>query len=343
MGIVFGTAFLLIIIKYVLPWTAPFILAFLAAMIIEPGVRTVSDRLRLRRWIVSGIMTVSLFALTAAICKAVILNVSRGVSDLLRELPETLDGISGSLGWLNSRIENYISSAPDGIREYLDGAAEHIARSARELPGELSGTALKYLTRIASHMPKILLFTVTYAVGTFFISSRFAEVKGFILRQIPEKHRDKITVIKNGILSTLLKWLKAQLMLMSITFLELTAGFLLLRIPHHLLMALITSLIDALPVLGVGTVLLPWSLVQLITGNPTLALGLAVLYAAVTMIRSLLEPKLISAQLGLNPVAALIAIYAGFSCIGVAGMILFPAGLMILKQMNDEGIIKLWK
>ena len=341
--ICFGIFILFLAVKFVLPWTAPFILAFITAACIEPIVRYLVKHLHIKRWLISGLLTIALFALICFSCKAVILNATSSVTDFLKTLPETLGGVTDSLSWLNEKIYNYISSAPDGVREYLESALENIMLHIKELPGELSGTALKYLTQLAAHMPKILVFTATYGVGTIFISSRYTEVKSFILRQIPEKYRSKTASIKTGILGTIVKWLKAQLMLMGITFLELTAGFVLLRIPHPLLIAALTAIIDAFPVLGVGTVLIPWAVFQLITGNTTLALGLVILYAAITMIRSLLEPKLVSGQLGLHPVATLLAIYIGFSSIGIAGMILFPVGLIILKQLNDEGVVKLWK
>ncbi len=342
-GVVLGIIVIFLLLKFVLPLTAPFILAFITASCVEPAVKTLDRRLPVKRWCISGAVTFTLFALLFMLCRIAVSGMTSSVTDIIRDLPETLGGVTESLGWLNRRITGFIGSSPDGVREYLESAIENITLHIKELPGELSGAALRYITRIAAHMPKILVFTATYAVGTFFISSRYNEVKSFILRQIPEKYRSGMAGIKTGLLGTLVKWLRAQLMLMGVTFLELTAGFFLLRLPHPLLIAAVTALIDALPVLGVGTVLLPWAVFQLITGNTTLALGLAVLYAAVTMIRSLLEPKLVSGQLGLHPVATLLAIYIGFSSIGVAGMILFPVGLILLKHLNDEGVVKLWK
>ncbi len=332
-----------LLFKFILPWTAPFILAFLTAMLLEPIIRYVEKHIPLKRWLISSVLSAAFLALLIFLGQQIVTRAAAALSDFISELPQTLSGITDSLSWMNNKIYTYIDSAPNDIREHLETALDSILTSIQQLPGELSGTALRFITNIASYMPRILLFVGTYAVGVFFISSRYSEVRSFLLRQIPQKHQNKLTKLKTGIFGTLAKWLKAQMMLIIVTFLELTAGFILLRIEHPLLIALVVAFIDALPVLGVGTVLIPWAVLQLITGNTTMAIGLIVLYAAVTMVHSLLEPKLVGSQLGLHPVATLLAMYIGFSSIGIIGMILFPMGLIILKRLNDDNIIKLWR
>ena len=117
----------------------------------------------------------------------------------------------------------------------------------------------------------------------------------------------------------------------------LLAGFLLMGQRYALLLAAVTALVDALPVFGTGTVLLPWAAVCLLAG------ALAALYAVISAVRSLLEPKVMAAQAGLPPLAALAAMYAGFRALGVAGMILLPMALLFVKQLHDEGYVGLWK
>ncbi|MFQ8761084.1 MAG: AI-2E family transporter [Intestinimonas sp.] len=119
-------------------------------------------------------------------------------------------------------------------------------------------------------------------------------------------------------------WLKAQGMLMLITFGELTLGFLFLGVDLSILLAALTALVDALPVFGTGTVLIPWALLELLSGRFSMALGLFVLYLIVSLVRSLLEPKLVGDRVGLPPLAALLCMYVGFRAFGVVGMVLSP-------------------
>ena len=115
----------------------------------------------------------------------------------------------------------------------------------------------------------------------------------------------------------------------------------LLGLRYALLLAVLTAVIDALPVLGAGTVLLPWAVYDLLTGNVPLALGLAITYAAVTVLRSAIQAKLLGDQLGLHPLASLAAIYAGWTLWGVMGMLLFPILAICVKQALPG--LELWR
>jgi len=127
------------------------------------------------------------------------------------------------------------------------------------------------------------------------------------------------------------------------TFGELLLAFLLLKLDYAILLALLTAVIDALPVLGAGALLLPWAAVELLTGNYPLGVGLVITYGAVTLIRQCIQAKLLGDQLGLHPVASLIAVYIGYRAMGVWGMILFPMLFITVKQLNDRGVLTLWR
>ena len=129
----------------------------------------------------------------------------------------------------------------------------------------------------------------------------------------------------------------AELKLAAVAFILLLAGFALLKLKHPLMLAALITLVDAFPVLGVGTVLIPWSLLRLVQGDRVLGFGLLGLYAAIWLIRSVLEPKLLGKELGLDPLVTLVSIYAGFRLWGLGGMLLAPmvalAATQVLKRL----------
>ena len=131
-------------------------------------------------------------------------------------------------------------------------------------------------------------------------------------------------------------WLRAQLKLMGITFLILNVGLLVLRVRYPLLAALVITVVDALPVFGTGTILIPWALVLFLRGQTKTGVGLVVLYGAAALSRQALEPRLVGKQVGLNPVLTLLALYTGYRLLGVGGMIVFPITAMLLKQIWDH-------
>ncbi|MBO5797818.1 MAG: AI-2E family transporter, partial [Clostridia bacterium] len=142
---------------------------------------------------------------------------------------------------------------------------------------------------------------------------------------------------------TLWQMAKAYLTLMLLTFGELAVGLWLLRVPGALTLAALIALVDILPVLGVGTVLLPWGAVAFVNGDTTLGAWLLLLYALITVVRNLLEPRLVAHRVGLPPVVALLCLYLGWQVAGVAGILLLPLAATLLWQLQMRGYVKLWK
>ena len=149
--------------------------------------------------------------------------------------------------------------------------------------------------------------------------------------------------IKASLLVTIGRWLRAQCVLIVITFFQLLVGLLLIRQPYALLLAVVIAFIDALPVFGTGTVLLPWAVLCCLEGNFPKGIALTALYLVIWLVRSIMEPKLMAQSAGLPPLPALAAMYIGFCAMGVAGMILGPILLLLIKQLHDGGYLRLWK
>lgn len=137
-------------------------------------------------------------------------------------------------------------------------------------------------------------------------------------------------------------YLRSYLLLFLLTFAELFLGFLILRIPYAGVLAFAIAVFDILPVLGTGGILLPWAAVLLIMGNTPLALGILVLYIVITAIRNTLEPKIVGKQIGLHPLATLIAMFIGLRILGIAGMVIFPVGLSVLVSLEKGGVIHIF-
>jgi len=128
-----------------------------------------------------------------------------------------------------------------------------------------------------------------------------------------------------------------------IAYSELTVGFLIIGIDYAFIIALLVAVIDMMPILGTGTVLIPWGIIAIIQKDYFTGFALLILYAVVTVIRNIIEPKIVGKSLGLYPVATLISMFVGYNILGIAGIFLFPIIILILKNLNDEGKIRIWK
>lgn len=330
-------------IKFLLPWLSPFILAFITAGLTEPVIAVTGKRLHLRRGFVSAVCTAVFLLSIIGIIAFLSFKIFYESVGFLKELPSLISGIPKIALSLESTVNDYISTLPPQVRSYLADAIKSLASASVKIPALLSEKLLTAASAVISSMPKIIFFTITYTISVFFISASYTDIKAFLLRQIPNAFREKVRSFKTDIISTFGKWVKAQLMLMGITFTELCLAFFILGINYAGLLAFATALIDALPVFGTGTVLIPWAIFELISGGTGKAIGLFITYCVIALVRSFLEPKFIGKQIGLSPIVTLIAIYIGFCCAGVMGMIIFPLVIITLKQCNDKGYIKLWK
>ena len=186
---------------------------------------------------------------------------------------------------------------------------------------------------VAGSLPGASLFLFTALLAGYFISAGWPDYREWLRGLLPASWREPVGRGWAEVRRTLGGWLRAQGLLMLVTFGELAAGLLLLRVELFLLLAALIALVDALPVFGTGTVLLPWAAAELLAGRLGLALGLAALYGVVSVVRSVLEPKLVGEQTGLPPLGALAAMYAGFQAFGVAGMILAPLLASVACQL----------
>lgn len=329
--------------RYALVWLLPFIAAFLLARALNPVVSMLVTKLRFPRAVASALCAVLVFASAIAL---VTLCAGRAVYELtalagrLTELP---GGASETLSLLLKKLQGLIAAAPEELQSYIKTAIEGLLGKTAEIAGSISKGIFSFLSAILTAGPKILLFTFTCALGTFFISGGYSEITGFILRQIPHKYHRAMRDIKNDLLRTFGKWIQAQLMLAGVTFAELLVLFTILRIDFAIVLALIVAVVDMLPVVGTGIVLIPWGIYSLIIGQTPQAALLFTGFAVILLVRNILEPKLVAGRLGLPPIAALTAMYVGFCVAGIVGMALFPIGLIMLKQLNDKGYIRLWK
>lgn len=329
-------------VRFILPWTAPFLVAFGAAALLEPGVRALVRR-GWRRGLAAGMITVLVLALLTALC---VWLVSRGISavtDFAKQAPAVMQGAGETLNRLERAASEYVRTAPPAVSGYLETAMSSAAETLYRLPGEFSQRALDMAARAAQNSPGSVLFLITAAIGTYFLSASFPRTVAFIKAQLPRRLTERLDGLGGDLKQSFGGWLRAQLILMVMTFGELTAAFLLLRVRNAVGMAALTAVVDALPVFGTGIILGPWAIYAGLMGQFGLAVGLVISWCTVNLVRNAAQAKLLGDQIGLDPAVSLLSIYVGWQVWGVGGMLVFPILFVTLRQLNDKGVIKLWK
>ncbi len=332
-------------IKYLLGILLPFILAFLISAISRKLILRIEESCK-------SIHFASVFftVLLILILSLSIYGVAFGITKELMELSKnvTSSSVTEFFNKLTQKTAAIFSSFPQsGILERI---AKDILKGVGNLDSALSSVAtsalpsvISFLMRFISFFPSAVIFLCFMFISMFYISIDYDKICSFFKRQLPEKVLDTFDETKNVILSTAKELFKSYFLLTFITFLQLFTGFLIIGIDYALMLSAIISIIDLLPILGTGTVLIPWSAVCFIINDYRTGAGLIVLYAVITVFRQVVQPKIIGAGAGLSPLLSLISIFAGLKLLGFTGILIFPIIMATVIELNKKGFIRLYR
>lgn len=323
----------------------PFLIAFIISLIIEPAIRFLMRKLKLTR----KKSSIIIFVIVSAI---IIGTLIWGVVALISEASNLLQGLNGYVEKAYILFQNFTGKfdmskihLPNEINTIIQNSTGGLLNTA----SNWIRNALTGLLNIVTSIPTIAIYFVVTIMALYLICVD----KVYILDQI-EHHFPKKWVFKVGnhirdLTKTLGGYLKAEATLILVSFIISLIGLYILKfakfnIEFPLLMALFIGFVDALPILGSGTVMVPWAIISALNGDLKLGIAIIVLFIIMSVIRQFLEPKLVSKHIGTHPIFTLIAMYTGFKFIGVIGMLIGPIILIIIKNvfatLIDEGVVK---
>lgn len=337
-------AMLYIGIKYLLVWFLPFIIGFVIAFLLNPIVKMISKRLNIKPGI-AGFFTVLIFHTTIGVLiSIIIMKIFVFLKNIFIELPTTYTTIiEPMILKISSNFEDIIIKLDPTLIEAIRNFIYSFTESLGSIISSISKGVVGIVSSTVSVVPGFFIALIFSVISSFFFAISYEEITGFILRQLSPKAKNMFFDIKEYIVGTLFKIIKAYLIIITITFLELSIGLTVLRVENSIMVALIISCVDILPVLGTGGIVIPWIIIELIKGNSILAVGLFIVYIIITIIRNIIEPKIVGEQIGLNPLVVLICIFVGVKLFGFIGLLVFPIGVTILVNLNKEGKINLFK
>ncbi len=321
-------------VRYLLPLTMPFLLGTALALIAEPAVSRLTNGLRWKRGLATAIGMTGVLVLLLALLVLLTSFLLRELGALAGILPDLSNTARQGMGLLQDFLLGLVSRTPAGVRPVLTESVLRLFGSGNSLMNRMVAAVSAMASGILLRVPDGALSAATAILSAYMISTRLPRIRAFFHTRLPKAVYTKAIPAWQRMKEVITGWLKAQVKLSCVSCAMLIVGFLLLRIPYAPLWGMLTSLVDALPVLGTGTVLLPWALVCLLQGNTFLAIGLLGLYAAVSVTRSALEPRLVGKQLGIDPLVTLVALYLGYQLWGLLGMLLSPLLAVAVTELT---------
>ena len=310
----------------------PFALAWLLALLLQPAIAKVSTLTGLSVK-AAGILLLTLTLLAGGGLLTFL------CTRLVTELPELADSLSQAAESLSARAGEITSGLHEKIP--LLGAlpeeerSEFFGKLLQEGLGTLSSKITAWAGAVLMSLPGGLFVTVIFLMAAYYLITDFERVSRYLSSLLPRRAVQKLGGLRHRLFSTTVSYLRAYLILFAITFGELLIAFLFLRVRYAITLAFLIALLDALPAIGGGTVLIPWGAVELISGVPGRGIALIVIWLVVTLLRQFLEPRIVGAKLGLHPLAALAAVWAGFRLLGVWGLFVAPVVALLLRGVLD--------
>ena len=354
-------ALVYVFFRYLLRLLMPFFLALVFAAVVRPvsqwlsretryvkgenGEKVLARRIFHLNRTVAGILSVLLlFAVVGTLLGLAVFKLGDSTAALIAQVPVFYEtSFVPGFNRIYERLLNLAGNLDPSVREMLMSAVPNLISSLGSAVTTYSAKTVSALTSFATSLPSILLNTMICLIATVFIAVDFDRIKDFFRKNIPGKPLRIAVRVKNSFLDMVLQFLKSYFIIFCITVAEISLGLLVIRVPKPVLIAAIIATLDAFPIVGSGLVLIPWCIVSFVTGNMFRGFGLLILYILMTVIRQIIEPRIVGKHVGLRPLVTLVCMYAGTKIFGGVGLFALPIMAAILVDLNNNGVIHLFQ
>ena len=345
-----------VFLKYAFGICAPFIFAALIGLILQRPINATRKKVKIPKGLLSAIYVLIIFVVFGLI-------IWFGGGKLVKEVASFIKHLSSkfsSYDWIYSTTMSFVNSLPDSLQKYVEpsiakklaeiktaGGISSVSFGKFNLSSLISSSA-NGVWNTAKQIPSYLVVFLVTVIASCFFTADYDKISSSIKKMMSPERASVFSSTKSSILLSFHKLIKTYFTIMCITFSEMLIGLLVLTVAkiytggYIIPIALLVAIFDILPLFGTGTFVIPWALYSFVTGKPALGIGLLVMYIIITVVRQIIEPKLVSQQLELPAIVTLMAMYIGLKTIGVVGMFIFPITIFVIKMLYDEGMITLF-
>ena len=333
-----------VILRYGLPMLTPFVAAFVIAYLLNTPICFAAKRLRLPRKAMAIFAVLLFYCTVGSLIALLFIKLFSSGRVLFSNLPAIYSHyIEPVFAAVFSSIEQTVLRMDPSLIGTMEELEGHFAQSAGQMVSSLSMSAMGTISGVASSLPGLFIKLLLMIISTFFIAADYELLTGFFLKQLDGKSKQIFLQVKKYVVGTLFVCIRSYALIMTITFIELSVGLSIIGVKNSILIAFLISVFDILPVLGTGGIMIPWTIIAALTGDYSLSIGLLIVYLIITVIRNIIEPKIVGSQIGLHPVVTLASMFVGVQLLGVVGLFGFPISLSLLRHLNDNGTIHLFK
>ncbi len=321
--------------KFLSIYLLPFVIGIFVSFLVQKPVKAICKKTKISKGPLTIVFVVGLYLIIVTIITLLLYLIYKWVNSIIDMVPGAIPDIMEFIDYLSLSVNRLLKDLPPAVTEYFNEIPSKLLDAVQTLGLAISNWAINFVTNI----PTYIITIIVTVVASCYIAYDYTKIINLARKLIPSKAWNIILDIKDTFFTNIFKMLKSYILLMLITFTELSIGFAIIGVSRPILLGAIICVIDILPILGTGTVLIPWSIISLFTGNIWLGIELIILYIIITVVRNFLEPKVIGNQVGLHPLITLLAMFSGLRLFGLVGLFGFPIILIVISNLIRKGTI----
>ncbi len=341
--IVVITAILFLVLYIISNWLLPFTIAFMVAYLLNPIIDKFSKKTKMKKGFCAIFFVALVYIITLLLLGLIGYNAVTALINMFSDLPSIYaNTIMPGIDRLINTFNNMLITIDPDIEMTVQSVTNEVFSNLTSQISSISVEAVSLLSGYIAKIPSFFLATLISIVASFFIAIDYDNIISFLVKKMSPKVKEIVLGVEEYSIIALKQYLKSYSIIIFITFVELSIGLTLLGVDNSILVAFLIAIFDIMPVLGTGGIIIPWGILHLILGNYPLGIGFLILYAIITTVRQVLEPKVVGDKVGLHPVATLMAMYLGIQIFGFLGLFLLPIAVVIIKQLLQSGKLKLF-
>ncbi len=325
------------LVPRVLIFFMPFVIGYLIALIASPLVRFFEEKLKVRRKAGTAVVIIAVIGLVVLGLYVIGSKLVQEAIGFAEALPQMWSGIESDIRGIGERLSILYERFPFNFDDAIQKAASAFNDYVGDLIGQIGSPTIEAVGNFAKQVPSILIGLIMLLLSAYFFVAEKHTLSRFFESYMPQSLRSRYFLMKRSLTRAVGGYLKAQIRIEIWMYLLLVIGFTILQVDYALLIALGVAFLDFLPFFGTGTVLVPWTIIKLLSGDYKLAIGLLIIWGVGQLARQLIQPKIVGDSIGIAPLPTLFLLFIGYKLAGVVGMILaVPIGI-IVYTMYQEG------
>ena len=329
---------ILFLVPKLLVLFAPFVAGYIIAWIVSPMVRFFEEKVRLKRKAGSAFVIILFIGLVVLLIYLVGAKLVDEVIGFVNELPILWTNLEKEIQDIVRNYNDIYKLLPQNIREGISNLSDQIGVYMSEFLGNISSPAWDAVSNFATKLPAVIIAVIMALLSSYLFVVERNNIGVWCRQHLPGVLVERYNIVSRSVKKAVGGYLKAQLKIEIWMYLLLLIGLSIMNVQYAFLIALGIAFLDILPFFGTGTVMVPWAIIKILSGNYTMAIGLLIMWGVGQLLRQLIQPKFVGDSIGVDPIPTLILLYLGFELGGVFGMIVaVPLGLIVFT-MYEEGV-----